>query len=123
MLAGLVLSTNLYAKELDRVYAIVNDDVITKSEYDQEYINTTLELKARGREMPAAAALRRQILDRMIGERLQLQIADRVGIQFSPAQVTDAVQTIARRNQLELEQLKEALSNDGISFDSFSRRD
>ena len=121
-LASLVLSTSLFAKELDRVYAIVNDDVITKSEYDQEFLNTTLELKARGREMPAAAALRRQILDRMIGERLQLQIADRVGIQVSPAQVNDAVQTIAKRNQLELEQLKEALSKDGISFNSFSKR-
>ena len=121
-LAGIVLSVNLNAKELDRVYAIVNEDVITKSEYDQEYINTTLELEARGRQIPAAAALRRQILDRMIGERLQLQIANRVGIQVSPAQVEDAVKTIAERNQLNVQQLKEALSNDGVSYDSFSKR-
>ena len=122
VLAGLVLSTNLNAKELDRVYAIVNDDVITKSEYDQEFLNTTLELKARGRELPADSALRRQILDRMITERLQLQVAERVGIKVSPAQVEDAVETIAQRNQLDIDQLKQALSNDGVSFSSFSKR-
>lgn len=121
------MSANLYAgasfaKELDRVYAIVNDDVITKSEYDQEYLNVTLELKARGRQLPAAPALRRQILDRMIGERLQLQIAERLGIEISDAQVQDALQTIARRNNLEMEQLRQALSNDGISYENFTKR-
>jgi len=121
-LASLVLSTSLNAKELDRVYAIVNDDVITKSEYDQEFINTTLELQARGRQVPASAVLRRQILDRMIGERLQLQIANRVGIQVSPAQVKDAIETIAERNQLNLDQLKQALLNDGVNYDNFSKR-
>ena len=110
------------AKELDRVYAIVNEDVITKSEYDQEFLNTTLELKARGRALPNESQLRRQILDRMISERLQLQIAARAGIQVTPAQITSALQTIAQRNKISVEQLKEALKNDGISFDNFSKR-
>lgn len=119
---GLVLSASLAAKELDRVYAIVNDDVITKSEYDQEYLNTTMELKARGRQLPAAASLRQQILDRMIGERLQLQIAERIGIQVSQAQVEDAIRTIAERNQLGVDELKDVLARDGVTYENFSKR-
>jgi len=110
------------AKELDRVYAIVNDDVITKSEYDQERLSTELEIKARGRSLPEEEVLRRQILDRMINDRLQLQIADRAGVQVSSTQVSSAIQTIVQRNNISLDQLKQALANDGISFDAFSKR-
>ncbi len=110
------------AKELDRVYAIVNDDVITKSEYDQERLSTELEIKSRGRALPDEAVLQRQILDRMINERLQLQIADRAGIVVSRAQVDSTLQGIAQRNNISLEQLKQALANDGVSFEDFTRR-
>ncbi len=110
------------AKELDRVYAIVNDDVITKSEYDQERLSTALEIKARGRQLPDETVLQRQILDRMINDRLQLQIAERAGVQVSSAQLDSAVQGIAQRNNISLDQLRQALANDGVSFESFTKR-
>ena len=88
----------------------------------QEYLNTALELKSRGVQIPADAALRRQILDRMIGERLQLEFAEQIGVQVSPEQVEDAIETIAERNQLSLDQLKQALSNDGVDYEKFYKR-
>ena len=117
-----LLNPGYSAKELDRVYAIVNDDVITKSEYDQERLSTELELKARGRDIPAEAVLQRQILDRMINDRLQLQIAQRAGVQVPSAQVDSTVQGIAQRNNISLEQLRLSLANDGVSFESFTKR-
>ena len=116
------VNSTVAARELDRVYAIVNDDVITKTEYDQERLSTELEIKARGRALPEESVLQRQILDRMINDRLQLQIAERAGIQVSQAQVDSTVQGIAQRNNISLEQLQQALTNDGVNFTDFTRR-
>ncbi len=117
-----VVSPFVAAKELDRVYAIVNDDVITKSEYDQERLSTELEIKARGRTLPEESVLQRQILDRMINDRLQLQIAERAGIEVSQAQVDVTVEGIAQRNNISIEQLQQALASDGVSYNDFTRR-
>jgi len=110
------------ATEIDRVYAIVNDDVVTRTEYEQEYLNTTMELRARGRVLPEEPVLRRQILDRIITEKLQLQVANQVGVQVSRSQVDLTISDLARRNNMSIDQMKQALEQDGISYSSFIRR-
>jgi len=111
-----LLSFNAAADEIDKVLVVVNDNVITESEFEQRLSRIKTELSARGGEMPPEDQLRQRVLDRMILEEIQLQRAERAGIQVSEAELDQTMRNIARRNNLNLEQLKAAMSQEGIDY-------
>jgi peptidyl-prolyl cis-trans isomerase SurA len=118
-LGGLLLSAAAHAEvqPLDRVVAIVDNDVIMQSQLDHRLDEIRHNLAKRGGELPPTAELAPQVLERLIVEDLQLQIGERSGIRIGDEELNRAMATIAERNHLSLEQFRTALSRDGLSFD------
>lgn len=106
-------------KPLDQIVAVVNDDVIAKSELDGRMREMEAQLAQKGATPPPVDILREQVLDRMISKKLQLQTADRLGLSVDDATVTKAITNIAETNNITLLQLREVLEKDGISFALF----
>ncbi len=106
-------------EELDSIVAVVNKDVIVRSELDREIVLALPEMREKGAEMPARAELEHKVLERMIEKRLQMQEAQRVGIKVEDGALTQAMEGIAQRNNLTLEELQTALGASGIRFEDF----
>ncbi|HYN77133.1 MAG TPA: peptidylprolyl isomerase, partial [Lamprocystis sp. (in: g-proteobacteria)] len=106
-------------EELDSIIAVVNDDVVVQSELNREINLAIPQLKQQGTPLPPPEQLRKQVLERLILKRLQQQRAKQLGIKVDEAALTTALQTIATRNQLSLEDLKATLENSGIRYDDF----
>jgi peptidyl-prolyl cis-trans isomerase SurA len=105
--------------ELDAIVAIVNEDVITRSELDQEIATILVQLRARGTELPPREAIEHQVLERMISKRLELQTAERLGLQVDDATLERAIDSIAAKNNLSVPQLRETLEKEGVDFARF----
>ncbi|MCP5202405.1 MAG: peptidylprolyl isomerase [Gammaproteobacteria bacterium] len=107
------------ATELDRIIAVVDDDVIMESELDEQMNRVRAALRQQGTQMPPTAVLERQVMERLVLEKIQLQIADRSGIEVEDAALDRAVSDIAERNKLSIDQFKEILASEGYEFDRF----
>jgi len=118
--AGTLLSLSVSAAEipLDRVVAIVNDGIVLQSELDDRMALIQAQLRERKTRAPAASVLRKQVLDRLILDSLQIQMAQERGIRISDRQLAMALENIARQNNLSLDQFRETLEAEGKSFDS-----
>lgn len=99
---------------LDRIVAIVDNDVIMQSQLDQRLEQVRRTIAQRGAETPPDEVLAQQVLERLISENLQLQLAERSGIRISDEELNQALATIAQRNNLTAEQFREALLRDGL---------
>lgn len=106
---------------LDRVVAVVNDQVILKSELDQRVADITRQIQAEGTALPPMDVLRKQVLDQMIMTRLELQMADNKGISVSDDIVNQNLSRIAERNGLTLAQLPAKLQEQGINYTDFRK--
>lgn len=116
--AGLSLSAG-GAELLDRVLVTVNDDVILQSELETAVQNAALQLRERNASLPPTEVLARQILERLIQRRLQLQKAAQLGIKVDDDTVNNALRGIASNNRVSLEQMREVLARDGVDFTAF----
>ncbi len=104
---------------LDRVVAVVNDGVVLESELNTETREIEARLQAQHVALPPEAVLRQQVLDRLVGEEIQQQHADRAGIKITDEQVNAALEDIAKRQNLTLDQLPEKLAADGIDYPQY----
>lgn len=118
MLGALLLSGAVHAavQPLESVVAIVDNDVIMKSQMDQRVREVQQTIAKRGSGVPPAEALQPQVLDRLILENLQLQMGERSGIRVSDNELNQAIGTIAQRNNMSVEQFRAALAHDGLSY-------
>lgn len=107
------------AELLDRVVAVVNDDVILDSELDEQVEVVRAQIAASGRQIPGEDVLRRQVLERMIVREVQLQRARDTGIEADDARVNAAIANIAGQNRQTPERFLQALAAQGISPDTF----
>ncbi|MBL4826903.1 MAG: peptidylprolyl isomerase [Spongiibacteraceae bacterium] len=101
---------------LDQVIAIVDDDVILVSELTERIKAITANIQKSGNQVPAADKLHKDILEQLIRENIQMQIARRVGVRISDAQLNDAMARIAKQNRMTLAQFQAALESDGSSY-------
>ncbi|WP_420589720.1 peptidylprolyl isomerase [Bacterioplanoides sp.] len=99
---------------IDQVVAVVDDDIIMNSELQQR-IETVRQQNA-GASLPPNDVLRSQVLERMVLESIQLQMADRGAIRISDAELNDAIRRIAAQNQMSLTQFRQAMEAEGVSF-------
>jgi peptidyl-prolyl cis-trans isomerase SurA len=104
---------------LDKVVAVVGEGVITQSELDEQVASIVDRLQRQNQAPPPAAALRSQVLDRLIIQELQLQRAERMNIKISDEQLNAAIAEVASRNKLELAQLPAALAQQGVDYGSY----
>lgn len=124
---AILANAGAYAKSentqaLDRVVAVVNDSVITNSELALAFKAAKEQLKMNNKPIPAEAALRKEVLDRLIVEALQLQIAKRNNVEVSSEDVNKAIQDMAKQNHISVDQLKKAVERDGIDYSTFRKR-
>ncbi|MCK5893154.1 MAG: peptidylprolyl isomerase [Endozoicomonadaceae bacterium] len=101
---------------LDRIAAIVNNDIIMESTLLTRLKAVKLHLKERKTALPQEHILKHQILERLIIENLQLQIANRTGIRVDDWALNEAISAIAKRNNMTNEQFQKALEADGLSY-------
>ena len=104
---------------LDRIVAVVNDGAIMASELDERINTIALQFQEKGQQLPPPAVMREQVLDRMVLERLQLQLAERGGIKVDDASLNQALAGIARQNGMSLEDFAAALRQDGYDWPQF----
>ena len=104
---------------LDKIVAVVNDDVITQNELDDRIADFIVQLKLDKNSSEQMEALSKQVLERMIGTRIQLQMAKQMGITIDDISLNRMIEQIAASNKITLTNLKNTLEKDGISFDRF----
>ncbi len=104
---------------LDRIVAVVDEDVILQSELDRALNNILSQYANRQDQLPPRNILERQVLERLILVHLQTARATETGIRASDEDVDSAISTIAAQNKLTPAQLRQQLANDGMSYDDF----
>lgn len=130
LLNGLILTISIFAfsstqaalsvpDPLDRIVAVVNDDVITALELESEVGNIKKQLLSQNTRLPPDSVLKKQILDRMILQHLQLQRAERVHIRVDDEMLNRAINNIADQNKLSLNGLRNALEQQGMDYTQF----
>lgn len=128
LLLGLIISLGspLVAQSqqiepVDEIVAVVNDDIIVRSELDDEIRKIVTQLRQQGQRLPPQSDIERQVLGRLILKKLQLEAASRAGINVSEDIVAQAINNIARRNNLNLSEFRQTLEESGLSFRSFRK--
>jgi len=104
---------------LDRIVAVVNDEVITRNDLDERVNLAFSQLKRQGTPPPPRDVLEKQILDRMITDRVQFQFAKETGLRVDDVELDRAINRIAEENKLTPVQLRETLERDGVPFLKF----
>jgi peptidyl-prolyl cis-trans isomerase SurA len=100
--------------DVDRIIAVVNNDVITANELENRMAETKQQLTAERIKLPPDDVLRRQLLERLVIEQVQLQLADQTGIRVSEPDVEQAIRTIANRNNMNVDALYETVRRQGF---------
>jgi peptidyl-prolyl cis-trans isomerase SurA len=102
---------------IDAVAVVVNDDVITRQELNDKLSVTIGQLKKQGTPLPPADLLEKQVLERMIGDMLQLQFAKESGVRVDDNQLDLAIGRIAEQNKIpSMAEFRAALEKDGIDY-------
>lgn len=101
---------------LDRIAAVVNDGIIMQSELEQRIDLVKEQLSSRQTRLPPENILKKQVLNRLIIESLQKQLAEQQGIRISDSQLNSAITNIAAQNGMSLEQFRDALIAEGRDY-------
>lgn len=104
---------------LDGIAAVINDSVITKSELSQQIKLVEQQLRQNDTKTPSSLALEKQVLDSLILNEIQLQLAKRTGIHVDEVALDNAIENIAKSNHLTVTQLREALTEQGVEFNHY----
>lgn len=119
MTSSLGLSAHAQTIALDKVIAIVDDDVVMASQLDQRLGMVTAQLRAKNAQMPPEGVIRQQLIDQLIVESLQLQIGERVGMEISDAQLEQHISRIMKAENISRTQFEQQLAADGLSVSAF----
>ena len=112
----LLLAGPVYSQNLDRIAVIVNDGVILESDIQMKITDYKKNAALDGLNVPPESALRENIVDQLILEELQLQIADRVGIKISDEELNLTIKALAQQNDLTLEDFIKFVGERGDSY-------
>ena len=107
------------AHVIDSVYVIVNDDVITKREVDQRVNEITQRAKASNTSLPDEDTLRHQVVEGMITERAQLQMAKEMGVRVDDTTLDRSIGRIAEGQKMSVQDLRNQLEKEGMPFGQF----
>lgn len=106
-------------RQADHIVAVVNSEPITNVEVRTRLVRVEQQLAQQGGVLPPRDVLAQQVLERLIGEKAQLQLARDTGLKIEDSAVDQAEQNVARQNQIEVAELRRRLESDGISPASF----
>ncbi|OHC61389.1 MAG: molecular chaperone SurA [Rhodocyclales bacterium RIFCSPLOWO2_02_FULL_63_24] len=105
--------------EVDRIIAVVNDEAITAFELRARLSTVERQLRSQNVQLPPRDVLEKQLLERMITDRVQLQFAKETGLRISDIELDAALRRIAENNRLALPEFRAALEKDGILWVKF----
>lgn len=106
-------------RDIDRIIAVVNDQAITYLEHRSRLATVERQLRSQNVQLPPPEVLEKQLLDRMISDRVQLQLAAETGLRVADIEVDAALRRIADSNRLGLEEFRAALLKDGVTWSKF----
>ncbi len=101
---------------LDRIVAVVDEDVILRSELDRALVNIDRQFAGRSDQLPPRDILERQVLERLVLQRLEVARASSMGITVSDAELDNAIGAIAKQNNMTLPQLQAQIARDGMTL-------
>lgn len=108
------------ARLIDDIRVVVNEDVITRLELDQRMQAVVAQLKRQGTRLPDRSILEKQVLERMIMEKLQAQFAKETGVAVDDVQLEGALQRIAQQNNFSsVAAFRKTLEKEGVDFARF----
>ena len=122
ILIGVILfSSSVFSQIqlLDKVIAVVDSGIIMESQLNDRVQSIVFRLRQNGTELPPKKELEKQVLERLIVEEIQLQMAERAGIKISDAELNSTISRIASQNQMNLEDFKESLESNDESYRGF----
>jgi len=115
--------TSAQAKPLEKIVAVANDNVITQSQLDQAVEVTEKQMAASGSDTHLTSAqIRKEVLDNLILEDLQLQMAQRANLTVSNADIDRAIANIAERNKLTIQEFKDVIEKEGMNFATYKQQ-
>jgi peptidyl-prolyl cis-trans isomerase SurA len=106
---------------LDGIAAVVDEGVVLKSQVRNQLAQITTRARDQGMQMPPADVLEEQVLERLILTQIQLQRAERIGLQVSDAMLNNAIESIAQQNGVAFEDMPRLLAQDGMDYGDFRR--
>lgn len=107
------------AQELDRIIAIVDEDVVLASELIERVQYVEMQFQSNDMQVPPRDVLMSQVLERLIVDSIQMQMGRRAGVRISDQELTQAVSNIAQQSGMGLEQFQQALAADGMTYAEF----
>ncbi len=119
LLITIVASQSAKAELLDRIVAVVNDDIILQSEFESEMSLVIGRLQSQQQQLPPRIQIAQQVLEQLIVKKIQSQRARQAGLRIPDQMVNQALVNIANRNGTSLNELPAALEADGVDYASF----
>jgi peptidyl-prolyl cis-trans isomerase SurA len=107
------------AQPADSIVAIVNSDVITRNELEERMRTVEQRMRQQGVALPPPDQLRRQLLERLIVDRAQIELAKEMGIRVDDTMLDMAVARIAESNKMSVQQFRNQLEHEGVTFAKF----
>lgn len=127
LIFNLAISTQAMAlEEIDSIAIIVNEEVITQQQIENRFNDFKQQILLQGQTLPDDELLKKQVIERMIIDSIQLQMAKTQGISLDDLSLNQALEGIAQNNNTTLDGLRRTLSSKGISYENFreqTRRD
>ena len=106
-------------RSADFIVAVVNSEPLTNNEVRGKMLRAEQQLTQQGGALPSRAELARDILERLISDKAQLQAARQSGLRVDQNAINNAVLSVAEQNQMTVEQLRSRLTADGVTFAKF----
>lgn len=119
LVSGALFCASVHAQPIDRIAAVVNEDVILQSELDRATRNILTQYADRQDQLPPRDILERQVLERLVMVRLQVARAAETGLSVSDEEVDAAINRIAEQNNMSMDQLRQQVAREGGSFADF----
>lgn len=104
---------------VDRIVAVINEEVITQQELNARVDFALRQLRQQGTQPPAREVIERQLIERLITDRVQMQHARDIGLRIDDAELDRALVRIAEGNKLSLAQIRTTIEKDGVPFEKF----
>lgn len=107
------------ADEINRIVAVVEDDVILQSELNHQLSAIKSKLEASGTPLPPESVIRQQVLERMVISKLQLLQAERAGMQVDDTMLDHSMQQLAHQNHMSPNEFRKAIRKEGMDYSEF----
>ena len=107
------------ATQIDQVYVVVNEEVVTQSAVDRALRNAVYDLRFRGETVPPLSELQQRVVEQMVVQLIQYQRSQQLEMSLDEEELMGAIQDIAKRNNLSMLQLREEVQKSGRSYDEY----